>query len=122
MLKTIYILLYNEVMEINDKIIVSKTALSRISKMREIKENSNILLRITVEGGGCSGFQYNLNWEEQNNSKDSVFENSVIIDEMSLSFLKDSTLDFVSNMMGEDFKILNPNAVASCGCGTSFAV
>ena len=103
-------------------LIIKEKAINRIHKIRELKSSPNLMLRITVEGGGCSGFQYNLDWNNNKNDDDNIFEECVIIDNVSLSYLKDSTVDFVSNMMGEDFKILNPNAVSSCGCGTSFSI
>ncbi|MGB1077302.1 MAG: iron-sulfur cluster insertion protein ErpA [Bdellovibrionales bacterium] len=101
---------------------IKESAIARISKIREQKNSPNLMLRITVEGGGCSGFQYNLSWDEEIQEGDQSFEACVVIDDMSLSYLKGSTVDFVSNMMGEDFKVLNPNAVSSCGCGTSFSI
>ncbi len=103
-------------------LIISERALTRIAQIRETKKQPDLNLRIIVEGGGCSGFQYNLEWDEHTQSDDLSFAACVLIDPTSLSFLVGSTVDFVSTMMGEDFKILNPNAVSSCGCGTSFSV
>lgn len=105
------------------ELIISPKAQARVQSVREEKSQSTLMLRIIVEGGGCSGFQYNLEWDEAPKKEDDhCFSDCVTIDETSLSFLNGSTVDFVSNMMGEDFKILNPNAVSSCGCGTSFSV
>lgn len=103
-------------------LLLSKRAIERVVAIREQKKQPNLMLRITVEGGGCSGFQYNLDWDDKTQDDDQCFEECVVIDTMSLSYLAGSTVDFVSGMMGEDFKILNPNAVSSCGCGTSFSV
>jgi iron-sulfur cluster assembly accessory protein len=90
------------------------------------KEPTGTVLRISVSGGGCSGFQYeyNLVQEEPANddlvlSKDSA---TVLIDSMSLEFMGGSEIDFADDLIGQSFQIKNPNAVASCGCGTSFAV
>ncbi len=106
----------------NDHLIIKETAINRIKRVREQKGSPNLMLRITVEGGGCSGFQYNLDWDTKKQDDDKCFEECVVIDNISLSYLTGSTVNFVSGMMGEDFKILNPNAVSSCGCGTSFSV
>ena len=103
-------------------LIIKNNAIERISEIRKQKGVPNLMLRIIVEGGGCSGFQYNLDWDENKQDDDQCFEECVIIDDMSLSYLKGSTVDFVSNMMGEDFKVMNPNAISSCGCGTSFSI
>ena len=78
-------------------------------------------LRVRVVPGGCSGFQYKLSWDEAK-TDDHVFENSVVTDGISLPFLDGSTVDFISGLIGEDFKVSNPNAKSGCGCGTSFAV
>ena len=81
-------------------------------------------LRIKVEGGGCSGFQYALNLEESSSDGDQIQEIlglNVFIDEQSQSLLNDVTVDFVESMEGSGFKFENPNATASCGCGKSFS-
>lgn len=83
-------------------------------------------LRISVEGGGCSGFSYKYDLvDEDPASDDQVFERDgakIYVDEMSLVYMGGSEIDFVDNLMGQSFEIRNPNAVASCGCGTSFSV
>lgn len=101
---------------------VTEQAISRVKQMREKKANPNLNLRLTVEGGGCSGFQYIFTWDDKKNEDDRVFENAVISDEISLPLLDGSTLDYVVNMMGEDFVVQNPNAKSGCGCGTSFSI
>lgn len=104
------------------ELIVTPQAIERVQKMRELKSNPNLNLRLTVEGGGCSGFQYIFKWDDVIAPEDKVFENAIVSDDISLPFLEGSTLDYVINMMGEDFKVTNPNAKSGCGCGTSFAV
>lgn len=82
-------------------------------------------LRVAVNGGGCSGFQYVFEMDRTANSDDIVLAQgaaTVLIDEASLGFLAGSTLDFVDDLIGQAFKISNPNATSSCGCGTSFAM
>lgn len=103
-------------------LVIKPSAVERINVIRTQKNDAELMLRITVEGGGCSGFQYELTWDSVHNDGDNLFAQCVIIDDVSLSFLKGSSVEFVSGLMGEDFKILNPNAVSSCGCGTSFSI
>ena len=77
--------------------------------------------RITVQGGGCSGFKYSFSFDAQSNNDDVVFE-KVIIDKSSLEIISGSEVDFKKEMIGESFVINNPKATASCGCGLSFSV
>ena len=82
-------------------------------------------LRVAVEGGGCSGFQYEINLDDAPGDDDLVLEGSgerVVIDSVSLPFLADATIDFEEELIGARFIINNPNATASCGCGTSFSI
>ncbi len=88
-------------------------------------EPAGTMLRVSVEGGGCSGFQYKFDLVDGAASDDIVIEKSaarVLIDPVSLEYLAGSEIDFVDDLMGASFKIQNPNATASCGCGTSFAL
>ena len=88
-------------------------------------EPSGSVLRVAVEGGGCSGFQYTYNITQDRSDEDLVLERegaTVVIDEISLDFLRGCQIDFIDDLMGRMFKIHNPAATASCGCGTSFAV
>lgn len=97
----------------------------RIAALREAEGNEKLMLRVTVSGGGCSGFQYGLDFDDTVNKGDHVFERDgvkIVTDEMSLAFLNGATIDFVENLMGSFFKVENPNAASSCGCGTSFSV
>lgn len=80
------------------------------------------MLRITVEGGGCSGFQYKMELTSEVNAQDLTFAEAVVTDDVSLPFLDGSVVSFDESLIGSEFKIKNPNAVAGCGCGTSFAV
>jgi iron-sulfur cluster insertion protein len=88
-------------------------------------EAANKLLRISVEGGGCSGFQYKFNLVAESDADDLVIEKegaTVLVDPMSLPFLEGAELDYVQELIGASFKVNNPNAQASCGCGTSFTI
>jgi len=77
--------------------------------------------RITVQGGGCSGFKYSFGFDAQSNNDDVLFE-KVVIDKSSLEIISGSEIDFKKEMIGESFVINNPKATASCGCGLSFSV
>lgn len=82
-------------------------------------------LRVAVNGGGCSGFQYAFDFADAPNEDDLILEldgAKILIDEISQEFLKDSEIDYVQELIGAAFKIHNPNAKASCGCGTSFSL
>ncbi len=83
------------------------------------------MLRISVNGGGCSGFQYGFDVDATRGDDDLLIEQNgaaILIDETSLEYLKGSTVDFVDDLIGQAFRIDNPQAVASCGCGTSFSL
>ncbi len=80
-------------------------------------------LRVYIAGGGCSGYQYGMALEGNIRESDNVFEEQgvkVVVDEISIEYLKGATIDYVEEIMGSGFKIDNPNAVSSCGCGNSF--
>ena len=81
--------------------------------------------RITVLGGGCAGFQYKFDFENNRNKDDILFQTkkiSVVIDATSLDLLKGSTIDYVNELIGSSFKVSNPQASSACGCGTSFSL
>lgn len=103
-------------------IIVTESAVERVRSVRGSKSQPGLNLRITVEGGGCSGFQYLFSWDDTVSSEDHLFAAAIVTDDVSLPFLNDATIDYVVTMMGEDFKITNPNAKSGCGCGTSFSL
>jgi iron-sulfur cluster assembly accessory protein len=103
---------------------LSDRAARRIAKIL-INEPPGSMLRVAVNGGGCSGFQYDFGITAQKNSDDLVIEKdgvTVLVDEVSLQFLAGAEIDFADELIGASFKIKNPNATASCGCGTSFSV
>ncbi len=103
---------------------MTESAAKRINKIVG-KEADKSALRITVEGGGCSGFSYKFDLTGDRNEDDVAIERdgaTVLIDELSLVYMGGSVIDFVDDLMGQSFQIKNPNAVASCGCGTSFSI
>jgi len=85
------------------------------------KDQDKKFFRITVQGGGCSGFKYNFGFDSKTNDDDVVFD-KVIVDRSSLDIISGSVVDFKKEMIGESFVIDNPKATASCGCGLSFSV
>jgi iron-sulfur cluster insertion protein len=101
------------------KIDFTKEALSQIKKITQ--EGEKKYFRITVQGGGCSGFKYNFGFDEKKNDDDIIFNNT-IIDRTSLEIISGSVIDFKKEMIGESFVINNPKASASCGCGLSFSI
>ena len=85
------------------------------------KKDKGLFFRIAIKGGGCSGFQYEFTFEQSKNEDDLTFQN-ILIDKTSADLLKDSEVDYVSELMGESFKISNPQTKSSCGCGVSFSL
>jgi iron-sulfur cluster assembly accessory protein len=106
------------------KVDVTDAAAKRIAAI-VAKEAGKTALRVSVEGGGCSGFSYKFDLVEARNDDDVAIERNgatVLIDELSLVYMGGSVIDFVDDLIGQSFQIKNPNAVASCGCGTSFSI
>lgn len=105
-------------------VILTERAGQRIAEIAG-KEAGTKALRISVEGGGCSGFQYKFELIGDPETEDIAISNSggtIVIDPVSLGYLEGSEIDFVDDLIGASFKIKNPNATASCGCGTSFSI
>jgi iron-sulfur cluster assembly accessory protein len=102
---------------------VTERAFARLAEINEGSEMPKAL-RVAVEGGGCSGFQYEIDLDEPKED-DLVLEGSgqkVVVDSVSLPFLADAVIDFTEELIGARFTIENPNATSSCGCGTSFSM
>ncbi len=107
----------------DNKIEVTENAQNHISKIL-VSENSQFF-RITVLGGGCAGFQYKFDFSKKANDNDMIFEYNkvrVLIDKNSIELIKGSKIDYVNELIGSSFKITNPQAASSCGCGTSFSM
>ena len=103
---------------------VSERAARRIGEILE-RESAGAMLRVSVEGGGCSGFQYRFDIDRAKAEDDVVIARdgaTVLIDPVSLGYMAGAEIDFVDDLIGASFRINNPNATASCGCGTSFTV
>ena len=107
-----------------DKVTVSDRAAHRISEILR-REPAGTMLRVSVEGGGCSGFQYKFEMDQAQAADDFVIQRdgaTVLIDQVSFGYLAGSEIDFVDDLIGAAFRINNPKATASCGCGTSFSL
>lgn len=108
-----------------EKVVVTDSALTRIEAILA-KQKPGTVLRVAVSGGGCSGFQYEYNLVQEEPTADDLVLGTdkarVLIDSLSLEFMQGAEIDFVNDLIGQSFQINNPNAVASCGCGTSFSV
>jgi len=107
------------------RIVLTENAARRIAVLRTQEEAEKAFLRIAVSGGGCSGFQYGLTFDDHRNDDDFVFERdgvTVVVDDVSLGLLNGAEVDFVEDLMGASFRINNPNAASSCGCGNSFSI
>jgi len=103
---------------------VSERAARRIGEILK-SEPPGTMLRVSVEGGGCSGFQYKFDVERDVADDDLVIDRNgavVLIDPISLKYMDGAEIDFVDDLIGASFKVANPNATASCGCGTSFSI
>ncbi|RDD61413.1 iron-sulfur cluster insertion protein ErpA [Ferruginivarius sediminum] len=106
-------------------ITISENAAKRIAGLAQQEGNPNLMLRVSVSGGGCSGFQYGFDFADSVNDDDRTFHRdsvTVVIDEISLELLQGSEIDFVEDLIGSYFEIKNPNASSSCGCGSSFSI
>jgi iron-sulfur cluster insertion protein len=104
---------------------LTERAARRIGEILANESQPDLKLRITVSGGGCSGFQYGFALDDRNEDGDIAVEREgakVVIDGMSLLYLMGCEVDFVEDLTGSYFRVNNPNATASCGCGNSFAV
>jgi iron-sulfur cluster assembly accessory protein len=106
------------------KVEVTEAAASRVARI-VAGEPGKTALRVSVEGGGCSGFSYKFDLVDARNEDDVAIEKNgatVLIDDLSMVYMGGSVIDFVDDLMGQSFQIRNPNAVAGCGCGTSFSI
>jgi iron-sulfur cluster assembly accessory protein len=108
----------------SDNVTVSERAAKRIGEILKNEPNGT-MLRVSVEGGGCSGFQYKFDMERAKADDDLVIARDgavVLIDSMSVGYMAGSEIDFVDDLIGASFKVKNPKATAACGCGTSFSL
>jgi len=107
-----------------EQIILTDLAAEKISEIL-LEEDNPTNLRVFVQGGGCSGFQYGFTLDEEINEDDFIIEKNnvkMLVDSMSYQYLIGSTIDYKESIMGASFSIINPNAQTTCGCGSSFSV
>ena len=108
----------------SDSLTITERAAKRIKEIAA-QEPEKPLFRVAVQGGGCSGFQYEFGFEPEAAEDDLILEKDgakVLVDSVSIAYLKGSEIDFVDELIGQAFKIKNPNAASSCGCGVSFSL
>ena len=106
-------------------LVFTDAAAIKVGELIRDEANPNLKLRVFVSGGGCSGFQYKFDVERAQAEDDLVIARDsavVLVDPASVPFLAGSEVDFVDDLIGASFRVVNPNATASCGCGTSFSV
>ena len=111
--------------ESKKKINITDSCADRIKFLQKTEGNDKLMLRITESGGGCSGFQYGFDLDDNLADDDLTFDHTgatVVIDEVSLDLLEGSEIDYKTELGGAFFQISNPNATASCGCGSSFSI
>ena len=115
----------------NEAIIVSDDAVRKIHELVTEENNAKLCLRVFIIGGGCSGFQYGFTFDEERQEDDFIFEKTastdqstvtVLVDHLSMQYLRGATIDFREDIHGAQFIINNPNAKTTCGCGSSFAM
>ena len=110
---------------VNDTIVFTEAAASKVAALIQEEGNPELMLRVYIQGGGCSGFQYGFTFDENENEGDTrVVTNGVtlLIDPMSLQYLTGAEIDYSEGLQGAQFVIRNPNATTTCGCGSSFSV
>ncbi|CAM2897517.1 iron-sulfur cluster insertion protein ErpA [Legionella worsleiensis] len=109
----------------------SVSAADKVAELIREEDNFNLNLRVSITGGGCSGFQYGFSFDEQINDDDTIVEQrcsdgessvKLLIDSMSYQYLHDAEIDYIQGIQGEQFVIRNPNAKTTCGCGSSFSI
>lgn len=104
---------------------LTPAAIEKLQDIMAQEQNPNVKLRVFVQGGGCSGFQYGFTLDEQRAEDDWDFEFEgvqVLVDSMSMQYLQGAAIDFQESIHGSNFSINNPNATTTCGCGSSFSV
>lgn len=108
-----------------EPIVVTESALNKVRSLVEEEENPDLKLRVFVTGGGCSGFQYGFAFDEAFGEDDALVEKegvTVVIDALSYPYLVGASLDYEEGLQGSRFKVENPNASSTCGCGSSFSI
>ena len=106
-----------------DSILITKSCINKINELRAMQNDPKLKLRIFVDSGGCSGFQYEFKMDDDQQSDDTLIGSEIVVDELSLGFIKGSTIDYKQEMIQSAFVIANnPQSESACGCGSSFAL
>ena len=108
----------------DDPLVFTSAAAKKVSELIAEEGNPELMLRIYVQGGGCSGFQYGFTFDETINEGDEAVETDgvkLLIDPMSIQYLMGAEVDYTEGLQGAQFVIRNPNATTTCGCGSSFS-
>ena len=111
--------------KMEDSIVFTESAVAKVADLIAEEGNPNLKLRVFVQGGGCSGFQYGFTFDEIINEDDAILTRnnvSLLIDPMSLQYLVGAEINYKDDLQGSQFVINNPNAQSTCGCGSSFSV
>jgi len=111
--------------EVEQSLVFTASAAAKVRQLIDEEGNHNLMLRVYIQGGGCSGFQYGFTFDETVNEGDTEIETDgvkLIVDPMSLQYLMGAEIDFTEGLQGSQFVIRNPNATTTCGCGSSFSV
>ncbi|MGH1357205.1 MAG: iron-sulfur cluster insertion protein ErpA [Burkholderiaceae bacterium] len=114
----------NAMTEMPAPLVFTDSAALKVKDLIEEEGNNELKLRVFVQGGGCSGFQYGFTFDEETNEDDTIMEKSgvtLLIDSMSYQYLVGAEIDYKEDLEGAQFVIKNPNATTTCGCGSSFA-
>lgn len=115
----------------NTDIQFSVNAANKVAELIKEEDNPKLNLRVSITGGGCSGFQYGFSFDEEINEDDTIVEQEcsnkeesvkLLIDSMSYQYLHNAEIDYIQGIQGEQFVIRNPNAKTTCGCGSSFSI
>ena len=107
------------------KLVFTNAAAEKVKELIEEEENDQLMLRVFISGGGCSGFQYGFTFDDNAAEGDTIVENEgvkLLIDPMSVQYLTGAEIDYTEGLEGAQFVIRNPNAKTTCGCGSSFSV
>jgi iron-sulfur cluster insertion protein len=115
----------SNVEDCNDTILFTEAAANKVAALIEEEGNPGLMLRVYIQGGGCSGFQYGFSFEENESEGDTkVITNGVtlLVDPMSMQYLTGAEVDYTEGLQGAQFIIRNPNATTTCGCGSSFSM
>jgi iron-sulfur cluster insertion protein len=114
----------NAMTEMPDPLVFTDSAATKVKELIEEEGNNDLKLRVFVQGGGCSGFQYGFTFDEETNEDDTALEKggvTLLIDAMSYQYLVGAEIDYKEDLEGAQFVIKNPNATTTCGCGSSFS-